>query len=273
MKRKLLRIIEIVLAVVLVVSLAMVARTELQYSKGAATYEEAFDAARPPKLTVTPAPAVREEVKMETQAQPDAGTEPEPDPNLVLLAAMKIDELRRTNSDVLGWITIPDTVISYPVLQAQDNDYYLKHTWQKESSIVGSVFMDCRSKAELTDFNTIIYGHNMRDGSMFGTMSDYLELEHWREHPSVYLVCGGVAYRYDIFAAYEASVTGPVYQFEERDEAGREAFIAECLRLSAIDTGIVPTADDTVLTLSTCTGRGYQNRWVVQAVQAESYAK
>ena len=272
MNRKLLRVLEIVMAIVLVVSLAMVARTQIQYTKGAETYEEAFDAARPPKLIVTPAPAVREEMK-ENAEKEEAESEPDADPNLVLLAAMKIDELRQINSDVLGWITIPYTVISYPILQTQDNDYYLKHTWQKESGIVGSVFMDCRSSAELTDFNTIIYGHNMRDGSMFGTMSDYLEQEHWREHPSVYLICGEVAYRYDIFAAFEASVTGPVYQFAELDVEEREAFIAECLALSKIDTGIVPTADDSILTLSTCTGRGYQNRWVVQAVQAEVYAK
>lgn len=268
MKRKLLRIVEIVLAVVLVVSLTMVARTELQYTKGAQTYEQAFDVARPPRLTVTPAPAARGEVKAEAEEE-----EPEPDPNLVLLAAMKIDELRRSNSDVLGWVTIPDTVISYPVLQTQDNDYYLRHTWQKESGIVGSVFMDCRSSADMTDFNTIIYGHNMRDGSMFGTMSDYLEQEHWNAHPCVYLISGETAYRYDIFAAFEADVTGPVYQKLDMDMQEREAFIAECLELSSIDTGLVPTADDRILTLSTCTGRGYQNRWAVLAVLAESYTK
>ena len=263
MKRKLLTLLEIVLGIVLVVSLGMIARTELQYTKGAETYEEAFDMARPPKLTVTPAPLVRAEAQEEEEADPD--------PNLVLLAAMHIEELGKINPDALGWIAIPDTVISYPLLQTDDNEYYLHHTWRGENSIVGAVFMDCRSSADMTDFNTIIYGHNMRDGSMFGTMSDYLEQEHWRAHPSVYLVCGGTAYRSDIFAACEADVEGPVYQHLDKDEHEREAFIAECLALSEIDTGIVPTADDHILTLSTCTGRGYSNRWAVQAVLAETY--
>ena len=261
MKRKLLRIIEAVLAVVLVVSLAMVARTEIQYSKGAETYEKAFDVARPPKLTV-PAPAVRAEAEEE---------EADPDPNLVLLASMHIKDLRRINPDALGWIAIPDTGISYPLLQTGDNEYYLRHTWQDEYSIVGAIFMDSRCSEDMTDFNTIIYGHNMRDKSMFGSLSEYLEQEYWREHPSVYLVVGDTAYRYDIFAACEADVEGPVYQHLDKDETEREAFIAECLELSEIDTEIVPETDDHILTLSTCTGRGYANRWVVQAVLAESY--
>ena len=262
MKQKLLRILEIVLGIVLVVSLAMIARTEIQYSKGAETYDKAFDTARPPKLTVTPPPA---ELEKETEEEPD------PDPNLVLLAAIHMDELRQINPDVLGWVTIPNTIISYPVLQTDNNEYYLNHTWQRESSIVGAVFMECRSSAELTDFNTIIYGHNMRDKSMFGTMSDYLEQEHWKAHPSVYLLCGNGAYRYDIFAAFEADVEGPVYQKLNMDAEERGAFIAECLEMSEIDTGLVPTADDQILTLSTCTGRGYANRWAVLAVLAESY--
>ena len=262
MKRKLLTLLEIVLAIVLVVSLTMVARTEMQYSKGAETYAEAFDVARPPKLAAPPVPSVR------TEAQEE---EADPDPNLVLLAAMHIDELSRINPDALGWIAIPGTVISYPLLQSEDNEYYLRHTWQDEYSIVGAIFMDSRCGADMTDFNTIIYGHNMRDKSMFGSMSEYLDPEYWREHPSVYLVCGGTAYRYDIFAACEADVEGPVYQHLDKDEQEREEFITECLELSEIDTGIVPMADDHILTLSTCTGRGYANRWAVQAVLAETY--
>lgn len=266
MKRKLLRIIEIVLALVLVVSLTMVVRTERGYAQGASTYEDAAAMARAPQLSVRPTLVLH--VKAE-EGEGEAG--PDPDPNLVLLAAMHIDDLSRINPDALGWIVIPDTGISYPLLQAEDNEYYLRHTWQRESSIVGAIFMDCRSSVDMTDFNTIIYGHNMRDKSMFGSLSDYLEQEHWRTHPSVYLVCGGTAYRYDIFAACEADVEGPVYQHLDKGEAEREAFIAECLELSEIDTGIVPTADDHILTLSTCTGRGYANRWAVQAVLAETY--
>ena len=275
MNRKLLRGLEIVLAAVLVVSLVMVVHTQREYAKGASTYEEAAAVAKLPKLAATPFPAVREPAKAEATEDEEAEREEEtvdPDPNLVLMAEVDLDELRQVNSDVLGWITIPDTVVSYPLLQGTDNDFYLRHTWQKAASAVGSIFMEYRSNPELTDFNTVIYGHRMRDRSMFGSLGDYRDQEHWRTHPSIYLACAEGAYRYDIFAVYEASVTGAVYKFSDWDAGEREAFISSCLEQSLIETDIVPTADDRILTLSTCTGNGYATRWVVQAVLAESYA-
>lgn len=266
-KRKVLRIMELALAVVLVVSLVMVIRTRTEYAQGASSYEEAAVMAEIPKLTAIPLPAEREEDEVEYGDRAVVS-----DPNLALLAEVNLDELRQENPDVLGWISIPETVLSYPLLQGEDNDFYLNHSWQKNSSIVGAVFMDYRSNADLTDFNTIIYGHRMRNGSMFASLKDYQDEGHWRAHPSIYLVCAGGVYRYDIFAAYEADVLGSVYDFNDRDVEGREAFIDSCMGLSVIETDIVPTADDHILTLSTCTGRGYRTRWVVQAVLAEFYA-
>ena len=273
MNRKLFRGLELALAVVLLVSLVMIVRTQRAYAKGASTYEEAAAVAKLPELVAIPLPAVSEETKakweMDGAAENDVPAAP--DPNLVLLAEVDLDELWQINSDVLGWISIPETMVSYPILQGEDNDFYLKHTWQKASSSVGSIFMDYRSNPELTDFNTVIYGHRMRDRSMFGSLGDYKDQEHWRTHPSIYLADADGAYRYDIFAVYEASVTGPVYDLREFDTEEREEFIDACLEQSLIETGIVPTVDDHILTLSTCTGNGYANRLVVQAVLAESY--
>ena len=262
MNQKLLRGLEIVLAAVLVVSLVMVIRTQMEYAQGASTYAEAADVAKLPKLTAIPIPTMRRD-----------GEADQFDPNLTLLAEVDLDELKQKNPDVVGWISIPETELSYPFLQGEENGYYLKHTWRKYGSNLGSIFMDWRSNAELTDFNTVIYGHRTNNRSMFGSLKDYKDLEYWSAHPSIYLAWAGGVYRYDIFAAYEASVEGPVYEFAERDADGREAFIASCLELSEIETGIVPTADDQILTLSTCTGRGYQNRWVVQGVLTETYVR
>ena len=265
MKRKLLGGLKIVLAAVLVVSMVMIVRTQTEYAQGESAYEEAAVVAKLPKLTAIPIPEKQE------NGDSEEGTAVS-DPNLALLAGINFDELRQENPDVLGWISIPETVLSYPLLQGEDNDFYLNHTWQKNSGIVGAVFMDCRSNAEMADFNTIIYGHRMRDGSMFASLKYYQDQEHWRTHPSVYLACAEGVYRYDIFSAYEASVLGPVYDVNARDTDWREAFILSCRKRSVIETNIVPTADDQILTLSTCTGRGYSTRWVVQAVLEEFYA-
>lgn len=260
MNRKLLRFLELVLAAVLVVSLVMVVHTQMEYAQGASIYDEAAAVAKLPQLSAIPISVAR-------------GDGVVSDPNLLLLADLDLDELWQKNPDVIGWVSIPETELSYPLLQGEDNDFYLKHTWRKGSSSLGSVFMEYRCSADLTDFNTIIYGHRTNNRSMFGSLKDFRNQDHWSTHPSIYLAWAEGVYRYDIFAAYEASVTGPVYDFEKRDLEGREEFIASSLELSLIDTGIVPTVDDHILTLSTCTGKGYQNRWVVQGVLTETYVR
>lgn len=275
MKRKLLRVLKLILSFTLVVSLFMVFQTQKQYTQGRSAYEEAAMVVKLPELTAVPLPEEPEEpeepaVEIEEEDREDVVVVH--DRNLVLLAEMNLDELRQENPDVLGWISIPETVLSYPVLQGEDNDFYLNHTWQKDSSIVGSIFMDFRCSADMTDFNTIIYGHRMRNGSMFASLKYYSDQEHWRTHPSIYLVNTEGAYRYDIFSAYEASVDGPVYDFNSWDAEGRQALIDSSIELSVIETGIVPTADDQILTLTTCTGRGYSTRWIVQGVLAEFFA-
>ena len=261
MKRKILRLLELILAAALLISFVMIYRTQREYAQGTATYAEAAELAQLPPLYAAP--------KITMAASPDAAVPAAEDRNLDLLAHLDLDGLRAQNPDVLGWITIPGTVLSYPLLQRGDNDYYLQHTWQNAGSSVGAIFMDYRNDAALSDFHTLIYGHRMRDGSMFASLKDYKSLEHWAEHPCVYLACTGGVYRYDIFAAYEASVLGHVYHLDFADAAGREAFIASCLAQSVIDTGIVPSAEEQILTLSTCTGSGHKTRWVVQAVLAE----
>jgi sortase B len=170
---------------------------------------------------------------------------------------------------VLGWIYIPDTKVNYPVLQSSDNQYYLEHTWQKEASTTGSIFLDYQSSRDLSDFNTLIYGHRMANGSMFRTLANYTTQSYWEEHPAVYFVDAAGCRRYDVFAAYEVSVVGVSYEIGFADDTAKQSFIDQCLARSGIATGIQPTVNDRILTLSTCTGRGYATRWVVQAVYHE----
>ena len=255
MREKALKILKFALAAVLVVSLVMMIRTRMEYAHGESVYDEAASAAKVPQLTAVPAEALPETVT---------------DPNLALLAEVDFRELQQENPDVLGWISIPGTTLSYPILQSEDNNYYLRRTWQKESATCGSIFIDYRSNADMTDFNTVIYGHRMRNGSMFACLGEYQEQAYWSAHPSVYVVCAGNVSRYDIFAAYEVGLRGHVYDLQAKDTEEREAFITLCREESVIASDIVPTARDKLLTLSTCTGSGYKNRWVVQAVLTES---
>ena len=100
---------------------------------------------------------------------------------------------------------------------------------------------------------------------MFGSLKYYLNDGYWEEHPAVYLVTDAGVHRYDIYAVYEAAVDGVTYDMNFADDAAKTNFIHYGIRRSVVDTDIVPAAEDSIITLSTCTGVGYATRWVVQA--------
>jgi len=196
------------------------------------------------------------------------------DPVIDELKSKSLVSLQAVNPDVIGWIYIPDTKVSYPLVQGTDNEYYLNNTWKDTPNIGGAIFMECGNNADMTDFNTIIYGHNMRGGSMFGTLKNYKKAKYWQEHPYIYIMHEGGVYRYEIFAAHKVQLNTIVYGMQIENPKQREELIRFALDYSAIDTGIEPTEDDKILTLSTCSTSA-KARWVVQAVwnPEESYHK
>lgn len=180
---------------------------------------------------------------------------------------MDLSPLQEVNPHVVGWIEIPG-VLSYPLLQGGDNARYLTHAWNGEENATGAVFLDFRADAGLGDFNTLIYGHRMRNGTMFGSLKHYKDADFWRENPSVYLANGDGTRRYDIYAVYETGLTAATYQREFSGPEEKQDFIRYGLERSVIDTGVTPTAEDTIITLSTCSGGDRNTRWVVQAVRS-----
>ena len=247
------KILIAVLAVVFAVSLSHVIRICQGYRQGAEDYSAAQD--------------------MAGLSQPEnAAEQQEKDPVAEALLATDLPALQAVNEDVVGWIRIPDTVISYPLMQGEDNDLYLEHTWDLKVNSVGAIFMDCRNSRDLSDFNTIIYGHNMRNDSMFGELHKFKDPEFLAAHPYVYLADEAGCRRYEVFAAYEVSVSSAEsYQVGFADDTARQAFLDACLALSSGDTDLVPTPEDQILTLSTCTGWGHASRWVIQAVLDETF--
>lgn len=254
-KNKVYRLAVLLLVLILIGSSGYLLWKHLDYQKGAADYAEAAETAAVPQLKPVPLP------EQDKPAQKD--------PNLDLLAEVDLDSLREINEDVLGWIVIPDTVLSYPLVQCGDNQYYLNRTWQDKRSAVGAIFMECECASDFSDFNTIIYGHRMNNESMFGVLHGYKDLSFWREHPTVYVVTDGIVRVYDVYAALEPGVQEIVYRLKITDREEKQKLIDFGLEHSVIDTGIVPDPEGQILTLSTCTGRGHATRWVVQAVLRE----
>ena len=254
------KIVMVLLALVFVVSLGMVVYRSMEYKKGEETYAEAESLAELPDFSQLPPP----------QPEEPPAQEEKPvyvDPYADALREMDFAALREVNSDVLGWILVPGTPISYPLVQGDDNQYYLNHTWKKWNSVVGSIFLECQNSPDLSDFHTIIYGHRMNNGSMFASLKHYKKQSYWKQHPCVYITDDNGTHKYDIFAAYEVSTQGTTYQIGFSGDQSRQDFLDYCVGQSVIETGITPHVYDQILTLSTCTGHGHATRWVVQAVK------
>lgn len=257
MKKKIRDVLSFLFAAVFLFSAGMMIRQQIQYREIVADSGEALQAAG-----IQGEDAPRQSVSSPKNPLPEEAA---------YLAGVDLDALREINGDIVGWIAIPGTEISYPLLQGRDNQYYLTHNWKKEESTGGSVFLEITSSRSLTDFNTIVYGHRMRNETMFGALKYYEEPDFWREHPSVYIVLEGAIYRYDIFSAQKAGIREIVYRLDIEEKGLEEEFIGYCVENSVIDTGLVPAAGDRILTLSTCTGNGYTRRLIVQGVLAQVY--
>lgn len=273
MKPKFRKALATLLAVVCALCLGRTALQLVQYRQGDETYAQAEELAGLPDLPDLPVVDFTGGSGSVSSSASADGTEEAPeevpvwqDPYAQALKDMDFSALRQQNPDVLGWILIPGTRVSYPVVQGTDNSYYLDHTWRGGKNSVGAIFMDYRNNGDLSDFNTIIYGHRMNNRSMFGTLSQYKSRSYWQAHPYVYLTDDSGTHRYEIFAAGEVSVDSDVYRLGLRSDSSRQSFLDSCLALSALNTGVTPHTYDKVLTLSTCTGNGHATRWVVQAV-------
>lgn len=189
----------------------------------------------------------------------------EEDPQAAELQALDIAALRQVNPDVLGWIRIPDTKVDYPLLSGTDNDFYLDHNWKGESAYVGSIFLEYQNSHDLMDYNTILYGHNMLSGAMFGSLHKYQSNAYRNAHPYIYIATEAGVLRYEIFSSYNAAIDSQTYSLSFRKEETKRDFLIMALEYSDIDTGITPDLMDRILTLSTCNGSGYISRRVVHA--------
>ncbi len=259
-----------ILLTVAAISCVMFAWTYIQGASAGEAYDEVAELAFQEAQT-----AVQEPVQTEPASETEAAEVPaetvwipepiEDDPNVELLEQINLEALREVNPDVIGWIMIPDSKINYPLMQGTDNDYYLKHTWEKRNNAVGSIFMEHQNNPDLTDFNTIVYGHNMNNGSMFASLRKFSTESYRKARPYVYIVSDQGVYRYEIFSFYKAPVDSIAYGLSFQKENTKIEFLLESKRSSDAETGVIPAPTDRILTLSTCSGGGYTHRWVVQA--------
>ena len=181
-------------------------------------------------------------------------------------------DLKQQNPDVIAWIRFDDTEtinINYPVLYSGDNSYYLKRDIHKEHSDAGCVFLEQLNEPDFSDYYAILYGHNMRDGTMFGDLKKYKQDGVYENNQYFTLYTEDVAYRYRIFSFEDAVNGGPVYQVGFQPDEEYRAFLSDLIAASIVETDIALRAQDHVLTLSTCNGTGQRQRFAVHAVRVD----
>ena len=123
--------------------------------------------------------------------------------NVELPIKIDFEKLKSQNEDVIAWIYSEGTEINYPIVQGEDNDYYLRRLLNGKWNIAGTLFIDYRNSSKFNDRNTFVHGHNMLDGSMFSSLLDYQKQEYYDEHPTMYLLTSDKNYTIEIFAGYK----------------------------------------------------------------------
>ncbi|MPW24268.1 class B sortase [Alkalibaculum sp. M08DMB] len=182
---------------------------------------------------------------------------------------VKFKPFLELNSDVVGWVKIQDTKIDYPVLQGKDNEYYLSRNITKETARAGSIFMDYRNEKDGEDRNTILYGHHMKDGSMFKALMGYKEKDFFIKHPGIEFDTLKKNWKWEIFSVYITDTKFDYIRTDFATEKEYEGFLKEIKERSLYDTGVKVMKEDKILTLSTCTYEFDNARFTVHAKLVE----
>ena len=179
--------------------------------------------------------------------------------------------LKKENSDCIGWIRFPGLDISYPIMQGDDNDYYLKHTFNGTLLTAASIFADSANKSDFSDDNTFVYGHNMKNKSMFGRLNDYKDESFYKEHSGFYIYTPDYTYYYTIFSCYLAAVEGEADSFNISFASNEDyaAYQQTVKGRSEYDTGVTVDGSRKMITLMTCNKAGYDYRFLVHAIQTD----
>ncbi len=269
-------ILILVLEIVFIVALIQVLRIMIGYMNADSSYDSLTESMQAVELTIFPSETTSGVDETLTAVEEEAEETEETNETVTYSYSITVpdfDYLSSINDDVIGWIQIPGTAVNYPIVQGDDNDYYLTHLYTGETSSSGAIFLDSGTTLGLEDRNAIIFGHNMKNGSMFAALNSYSSSGYYSLYPYVVVTdLSGTRYIYDIFAVYtvdtaneEESVSVYLHGFGADENFA--AYLETVQGLSIYSTGISVTQDDYIITLSTCKNANSTVRTIVQAVR------
>ena len=246
------------------VTLALYLGTLMAYRQAGAAYEELQQAC-----------VVRTEVNggLEEERGPESGmgdaemnvASDHPDmENAACPIRVDFATLKESIPDLVGWIYGEDTAISYPVVQGEDNAFYLRHMADGCSNASGAIFMDVRNQTHTPLSNEILYGHHMKNGSMFAGLMAYKSQTYYEAHPCFYYLTEEKNYRLEILRAGQTTGTSDIFQSAFRTKLDRAEYEKEWKHINVLTPVFDEAPDAPLMTLSTCSYEMADARFVVQ---------
>ena len=185
--------------------------------------------------------------------------------------SIDFEELQNRNSDIYAWITIPDTQIDYPIVQSysEDDSFYLNHNIDKQYDQNGSIYTEKHNTKDFSDPNTVIYGHNMLDGSMFQNLHKFRDKEFFDEHKYIYIYTPDRILEYTVVSAYKSDDRHILNSYDLNDEEVFADYLKTVENPQSLEVNrrdIELSVSDRLITLSTCIGNEKNYRYLVQGV-------
>lgn len=174
-----------------------------------------------------------------------------------------ISKIQKMYPNAVAWLYCPDTPIHYPVMRTDNNEYYVNHLPNGSENSSGSIFLDYRSDLNLSGFGQVLYGHNMKNRSMFGSLLDYRKVEYYQKHPYMFYFTSDSVYRLELFAGVHTTANNELYRLPVEISA-REAYLNRVKKASVFQSDVLVAGEDQILLLSTCSGSlGDDKRFVL----------
>ena len=188
--------------------------------------------------------------------------------------------LQAESPEVVAWIKVPDTIMDFPVMQSGKNteeDFYLNRNPKGEKDRNGSIYIQKHNRADFSDPNTILYGHNMAGGKMFGAIHKFKKADYFKEHEYLYVYIPGHELVYRIYALFDFDSSHLLWAYDFSTEEGYQKFIDKTLNPKTynrlVREGVVPTTADRVITLSTCQNTGNGRLLLVAVLEKDTQTK
>ena len=247
-KRSKTSVLQWILIGIVLVSGGLAVRELMGYHQGKTTYQSAQDSF----------------TQVQTTQEGEASAEVVPELDFERIE-VDFAALQAKNPDVVGWIQFDALPISYPVMQGKDDEVYLHHMWNGQPNRAGSIFLEAENKS-WDDLHTIVYGHNMKNGSMFGQLKKYAKEEFYNENDGWYTLYlpNGEIRRYQIFGVKTVNAASELYTIGFDFDEKYTAFLKNMCKGRYYDPGVAVYSEDRVMTLSTCVANA-ENRLVVNA--------